>query len=158
MKEPNKDSLDHLAEKLADTMFKFKKICNEKEAYFAHQVGITPVEFRCLRYLEGKEYVIVKDLAKLMNLQPSRITRLISSLEEKKYVRRELDIIDRRNVRIYLNKNKQKIIDGINKKYVLLHYEILDNLSTDFVGNAVNELEEIYGIFEKWVEENVHKK
>ena len=156
-KQQNRNLMDR-AGKLADIMFKFKKICNEKEAYFAYKVGLTPVEFRCLKYLDGQEYLIIKDLAEKMNLKLSRITRLITSLEEKKYIKRKLDSGDRRHVRVYFNKNKQNELDKINREYILLHGEILSSLPTEFAEQAVNDLQDIYDVFEEWTEKNIHKK
>ncbi len=145
------------AGELADLMFKFKKLCNEKEAYFATLFELTPVEFRCVKYLYGRDYIIVKELSELMSLKPSRITRIITSLEEKNYIKRVLDTEDRRNVRVMLNPAKKDKIEEMEKAYTNLHKEILSPLNHNVAKQSVADLEEMYKIFEMWVIENIRK-
>ena len=145
------------AKKLANLMFMFKKICNEKEAYFATLFELTPVEFRCVKYLYGREYVIVKELAKLMNLKPSRITRIITSLESKNFIKRTLDEEDRRNVRVMLNSGKKEKIEEMEKAYTELHQEILSPLNKNVAKKSIADLEVMYDLFEKWVVENIRE-
>ena len=143
------------AQILADITFKLKKICNEKESYFASQFKLTSMEFRCLKYLKDVDYLIVKDLAEKMNLTPSRVTRLITSLEKKRLVKRELDLDDRRNVRVMLNNKNKQFVEDIENKHVELHYEVLSALPPHDVEVMIDSVEKLYEAFEKWAEENL---
>ena len=156
-KHYNDDDIER-ARIFAEVMFQFKKICNEKEAYFAKKFELTPVEFRCVKYLLNVDFLIVKELAELMNLKASRITRIITSLEEKHFIIRELDLEDRRNVKVKLNKKKKDHIMQMDKAYTELHEEIIAPMNKKDAQKAIAYLEEMYGVFEDWVIENVRSK
>jgi len=150
MKKSNKNL--EKARKLADLTFQMKKICSDKEAFLASKYNLTSVEFRCLNYLRGHDYLIVKDLSDMMNLTPSRITRLITSLEDKKLIRRELDDKDRRNVRVYpLEKSKDKI-DEMDMANLELHLGILDMVPNSEIDKSLETLEGLNKIFHDWHE------
>ena len=140
------------AEELANITFKLKKICNEKESYFAHQFKLTAMEFRCLKYLKDSEYLIVKDLAHNMNLTPSRVTRLITSLEEKKLILRKLDMEDRRNVRVMINPKNKDFVDEMDRKHIELHAEILANMPAKKIDQSIDAIQSLYDVFEEWSE------
>ncbi len=143
------------AQKLADITFKLKKICNEKESYFAQQFKLTSMEFRCLKYLKDCDFLIVKDLAYKMNLTPSRVTRLITSLENKKLVTRELDLDDRRNVRVMLNKKSKEMVEDLDQKHTELHAEVLSTVPQKEVEQMIDSIEKLYEVFEIWAEKNL---
>jgi len=143
------------AQKLADITFKLKKICNEKESYFAHQFKLTAMEFRCLKYLKDNEYLIVKDLAHNMNLTPSRVTRLITSLEEKKLILRKLDMEDRRNVRVMINPKNKDFVENMDKKHTELHAEILANVPPKKIDQTIEAIQGLYDVFEDWSEKYI---
>lgn len=143
------------AEQLADITFKLKKICNEKESYFAAQFKLTAMEFRCLKYLKDSEYLIVKDLAHNMNLTPSRVTRLITSLEQKKLIIRKLDMEDRRNVRVMINPKNKAFVDDMDKKHIALHEEILANVPAKKIDQTIDAVQGLYNEFEKWSEKYI---
>lgn len=143
------------AQKLADITFKLKKICNEKESYFAHQFKLTAMEFRCLKYLKDSEYLIVKDLAHNMNLTPSRVTRLITSLEEKKLILRKLDMEDRRNVRVMINPKNKNFVEEMDKKHTELHAEILANVPAKKIDQTIDAIQGLYDVFEQWSEKYI---
>ncbi len=144
-----------MAEKLADITFKLKKICNEKESYFAAQFKLTAMEFRCLKYLKDSEYLIVKDLAHNMNLTPSRVTRLITSLEQKKLIIRKLDMEDRRNVRVMINPKSKAFVEEMDKKHIELHAEILANVPAKKIDQTIDAVQGLYDEFEKWSEKYI---
>ncbi len=143
------------AQKLADITFKLKKICNEKESFFAQQFKLTSMEFRCLKYLKDCDFLIVKDLAYKMNLTPSRVTRLITSLEKKKLVIRELDLDDRRNVRVMLNNKSKEMIEDLDKRHTELHAEVLSSVPAKEVEQMIDSIEKLYHVFEKWADKNL---
>ncbi len=143
------------AQKLADTTFKLKKICNEKESYFASQFNLAAMEFRCLKYLKDVDYLVVKDLAEQMNLTPSRITRLITSLEKKGLIIRELDLEDRRNVRVMINPKNQKFVEKMDRKHTELHAEILSQMPSKKVDQAIKSIENLYEVFAKWADKTI---
>ena len=65
-----------------------------------------------------------------MNLSPSRLTRIIDGLVEKEYIIREIDPNDRRNMRVMLSKRGKQLVNQLNKAYVQIHNEILQDIET----------------------------
>ena len=150
----SKEALEQ-AQKLADITFKLKKICNEKESFFASQFDLAAMEFRCLKYLKDVDYLVVKDLAEQMNLTPSRITRLITSLEKKGLIIRELDLEDRRNVRVMINPKNQKFVEEMDRKHTELHADILSQMPAKKIDTAIRSIESLYQVFAKWADQNI---
>jgi DNA-binding MarR family transcriptional regulator len=130
-------SLQNYATNIAKLTFDMEKICRTKEVLFCDSIDLTPVEFRCLRYLLKANFSQVKDLANDMNLTPPRITSLLNSLEEKKYVSRVIASDDRRIIKVTLTSLGEEFATEIQKKYVKFHEDILSSIENE------NELEEI---------------
>ena len=76
----------NLAELMADLTCDLAKTCSEKENYFASMFNLTPAEFKCLRLFKHEKSISVKELGKMMDLTPGRITHITSSLEKKNFI------------------------------------------------------------------------
>lgn len=119
------DSLKDYAQNISTLTFEMEKVCRTKEVLFCDSINITPVEFRCLRYLLNSSFALAKDLAQNMDLTPSRVTNLLNSLEKKGYVIREISSKDRRVININLTQVGQSFAEDIQSKYVKFHENIL---------------------------------
>src|ERR1035437_8468381 len=114
--------------KLADLTFHLLAHCREKEIRFAEKHGLTQTEFRCLRYFGTNECMNNKQISERMKLNPGRLTHIIDSLINKKYVMREIDPSDRRYMRVNLSETGISIVQQLNRDYIDIHRDILSGI------------------------------
>lgn len=120
--------LEEYAQKISKLTFEMEKVCRTKEVFFCDSINITPVEFRCLRYLLKETFPQVKELASNMDLTPSRVTNLLNSLEKKGYLLREISTKDRRIIQVTLTDIGKVFALDIQSKYVKFHEDILSSI------------------------------
>ena len=70
--------------------------CHKLEKGLAASAGLTVDEFHCLSQLFVHAPCRVKDLCELTGLHPTRVSRILSTLETKGYLTRSLGTEDRR--------------------------------------------------------------
>lgn len=138
---------EELAVEMARLSCEIAKACNKKETKFAKKYGLTPAEFRCLRLFTGRPTLSIKTLTKELELTPGRITHILTSLEEKKYIKRLTDTTIKRNVMVKLTEKSRPFINRLNKNHIKIHQEILDqvkgrnqSLVIEVMQNVVNAL------------------
>ena len=139
------------ATQLADLTFKLLANCQEKEARLAEQHGLTQAEFRCLRHFGNEESTNNKQIAKKMNLSPSRLTRIIDGLVRKNYISREIDSSDRRNMRVTLSKQGTLIVRQLNDAYINIHSEILQEIDEPQHRPLITAMTHLLSALEKWI-------
>lgn len=143
--------LNKHAEKLADLTFTLLANCQEKEVRLAEIHNLTQAEFRCLRLFGSDESLNNKQIAERMNLSPSRLTRIIDGLVKKEYILREIDPNDRRNMRVSLSKKGQLLTHQLNKAYIEIHKEILQDIDENQHEPLTTALEHMLSALEKWL-------
>jgi DNA-binding MarR family transcriptional regulator len=124
---PNSDQNSD-AFKLADLTFHLLAHCRDKEIRFAEKHGLTQTEFRCLRYFGTNECMSNKQISQRMKLTQGRLTRIIDSLINKKYMMREIDSGDRRFMRVNLSENGISLVQKLNNDYADIHRDILSGI------------------------------
>ncbi len=139
------------ANQLADLTFRLLANCQEKEARLAEQYGLTQAEFRCLRLFGTQESSNNKHIAEKMNLSPSRLTRIIDGLVQKNYMAREIDTEDRRNMRVTLSDQGVEIVSRLNKAYIGIHREILDEIEEQQHKPLITAMTHLLSGLEKWI-------
>ncbi len=142
--------LEEQADKLAKLTFLLARACEEKEQYFIKLYDLTNAEFRCMRFLHDKNFLSVKDLARQMKLTPGRISHILSSLEEKNYVNREIDKSDRRNIKVKLTRNAKPFISEVIHKHVELHEKVLQQMPEDSREYILEAMEQLYDSLTGW--------
>jgi len=143
------------AVQLADLTFKLLANCQEKEARLAEQQGLTQAEFRCLRLFGTEESSNNKQIAKRMNLSPSRLTRIIDGLVRKDYLIREIDPNDRRNMKVTLSKQGILIVQQLNNAYVNIHREILTDIDQVQHKPLITAMTHLLSALEKWIAKDI---
>jgi len=134
-------AIDKLAEEMAKLSCDITRACIRKEERFAAQYNLTPAEFRCLRLFTNSPALTIKSLTMELELTPGRITHILTSLEAKKYVTREFDPSDKRNVIVKLTKKSRPFLNKINLEHIKIHQQILDNVQ----GNNKTTVVEVMG-------------
>lgn len=119
------------ANDISKLTFEMEKVCRTKEVFFCDSINITPVEFRCLRYLLKANFAQLKVLASDMDLTPSRVTSLLNSLEKKGYIIREIDKEDRRIIKVALTSIGRDFAKNVQDKYVKFHEDILSSIDDE---------------------------
>ncbi len=138
------------AEELAKLTFLLARVCEEKEDYFTKLFNLTNAEFRCMRFLKDSCYLSVKELAKVMSLTPGRLTHIITRLEQKGYVIREIDKKDRRNIRVLLSEKAIPFMEKVTKKHVDLHLNILKLIPNETRESVLIAIRELLDSMLKW--------
>ena len=129
------------AQSIANLTLDMEKVCRNKETYFCDKINITPVEFKCLRYLLQNSFPQVKELASHMNLTAARITNLLNSLEKKDYIQRTISHNDRRVIKVQLTLKGTGFANKVQEEYVKFHQEIIESIGDE--SELINLLESI---------------
>lgn len=143
------------AEKLANLTFNLLANCQEKEVRLAEIHNLTQAEFRCLRLFGSDEVMNNKSIAERMKLSPSRLTRIIDGLVEKEYVIREIDNNDRRNMKVSLSSKGKSLVNQLNKAYVDIHREILQDIEESQHTPLITALMHLLAALDKWLAKGV---
>ncbi|MCG7317609.1 MarR family transcriptional regulator [Brevibacillus laterosporus] len=88
-------------------------------------------------YLEKR--ITVGEIAIEMNISSSAVSQLIAKLEKIQYIKREINLQNRREVFISLDKNGLEYFS----KQVYVEQQIADKIYSKLSSNEVNELERI---------------
>jgi len=143
------------AEKLANLTFNLLANCQEKEVRLAEVHNLTQAEFRCLRLFGSDEVMNNKSIAERMKLSPSRLTRIIDGLVAKEYVIREIDNNDRRNMKVSLSMKGKSLVNQLNKAYVNIHREILQDIDESQHTPLITALMHLLAALDKWLAKGV---
>ena len=145
-------STNQTADRLADLTFSLLARCQEKEARLAKEHRLHQAEFKCLRLFGLNENLNNKEIAKRMILSPSRLTRIIDGLEKNGYMHRDIDQTDRRNMRVYLSRRGKILTNKLNKAYVDIHSEILQDIDVAQHEPLITAIEHLHLAVEKWLQ------
>ncbi|MGE5683291.1 MAG: MarR family winged helix-turn-helix transcriptional regulator [Bacillota bacterium] len=144
------DQVKNQAEQMADLTFELVKTWRDNELFLAEKFNLTPVEFKFLRFFRSSNSLNVKELVKLMNLTPGRITHIITSLEAKGLITREIDPDDRRGIVVILTEQSLPLIKSLNENHVRLHTEVLSGMEAEKIPSVISAMEELVKGFQKW--------
>ena len=143
---------NNAAERLANLTFNLLARCQAKEEWLATQRGLFQAEFKCLRLFGTDRSLNCKQIAKRMNLSQSRLTRIIDGLVTKGYMNREIDQTDRRNMRVSLSRRGKILTNKIDKDFIDIHEEILQNIDVSKHESLINTMEHLLIATEKWLQ------
>ena len=141
-----------LAKEMAHLTCDLARTCSEKENHFASMFNLTPAEFRCLRLFEETRSISVKELGKLMDLTPGRITHIITSLEAKNFVIRSNDPKDKRNIIVTITNKSLPFIKNVTDSHVHIHKEILEKIAPDKRQYVISAMGEVLKALQEWNE------
>ncbi|MCU7496249.1 MAG: MarR family transcriptional regulator [Ignavibacteria bacterium] len=142
------------AEKLAGLILNLTRNCNIREEHFAASFNLSPAEVKLLKLFAFNSTLSIKEICSLLSLTPGRITHIVTSLEEKKLLTRNIDQKDKRNVIVSTAPKCAPFINNLVMSYLDLYKRVLKSVSEEDRENMFHSLEILGGIFSKWVEEN----
>lgn len=138
------------AERLAKLTFLMAKACQDKEQYFSKLYNLTTAEFRLLRFLKDKYSINAKELASQVGVTQGRVTQVLTTLEEKGYIVREMDLADRRNIRIVLTDSARPFVTAVTKKHVELNSKVLEKIPMDIRDSVLEAVEDLIFTLTNW--------
>jgi MarR family 2-MHQ and catechol resistance regulon transcriptional repressor len=153
-----KKSIEKLAAELAELTCELGHVCTDKQNYFASMFNLTPAEFKCLRLFGKKTSLSVKEICSLLALTPGRITHIITSLEEKKFVIRRIDQTDKRNVIVQLTNNCIPFLKNLTASHIQVHEELLSKIPEANRESVIHSVNEILKAIKSWSQDETKKK
>ena len=145
-------STNKAADRLANLTFNLLARCQEKEAWLAEKHGLFQAEFKCLRLLGSDESLNNTQISKRMKLSPSRSTRIIDTLVQKGYMKREIEQDDRRNMRVFLSRRGKILTNKLNKAFIEIHSEILKDIDVSQHEPLITAMGHLQLAIEKWLQ------
>lgn len=149
-----KVEIKKFAQIIAELTYELEKTCNKKEAFFCNSKGLSPMEFRCLRYLVNNDFPLVKDLAKELRVTPPRITTILNKLEEKNIIERKIDASDRRVIKVSLNRYGNDFAKKICSEYIEFHEKILETMDKDKLSPLLENLNGFHQTITNFLDNN----
>ena len=145
-------STNKAADRLANLTFNLLARCQEKEGWLAEKHGLFQAEFKCLRLLGSDESLNNTQISKRMKLSPSRLTRIIDTLVQKGYMKREIEQSDRRNMRVFLSRRGKILTNKLNKVFIEIHSEILKDIDVSQHEPLIVAMGHLQSAMEKWLQ------
>ncbi|MFS1518856.1 MarR family winged helix-turn-helix transcriptional regulator [Bacillus sp. SCS-151] len=106
------------------------------------QFDLTPKQSVLINIVQAFNNITVKDLAEKMNISTSGVSQLLSKLEKDKYIKREINVDNRREVHINLDTKGLELYQAskeIDNKIIDKYFSKLDE----------SEAEQFYAIVKK---------
>lgn len=110
------------------------------------EYGITSAEYAFLLYLYKKDGITQDDLSTYLYIDKSATARAIKSLEEKGYIIRSKDSIDKRCNRVYLTEKAKAHEDEIKKRILKWSQFLTEDMDEETINMTFTLLE---GMVEK---------
>ena len=107
---------------------KLYQCCRERTQYQSERFGLPDAELRCLMLFGEERYLTASGIAYKLNVVKSRVTRIISGLEQKGLIQRVKDPKDSRVTLLRLTPDGAKRLEEIKTFISDLHYEILSHM------------------------------
>lgn len=102
---------EHLAFLIHDVAKRLRQEFGRRSARFE----LTPAQARCLVVLAFRPGANLKALAAALEVQPMSVLRVIDGLEDRRLLRRESDLEDRRAIKLFLTKEGESTSRRIGK-------------------------------------------
>lgn len=110
------------------------------------EYGITSAEYAFLLYLYKKDGITQDDLSTYLYIDKSATARAIKSLEEKGYIIRSKDSVDKRCNRVYLTEKARSHEDEIKKRIFKWSQFLTEDMDEETINMTFTLLE---GMVEK---------
>jgi len=130
-----------MSAQLFELILAVKRTCQSNEYHIQKELGLSPAIFSALLVLQPDETINGNELAERMALSPSRSSRVLFKLMEKKYVLSKFKPDDRRSVEIKLTASGKKIKSAIMKRMQECEKRICSNLNKSQISKIRESLE-----------------
>lgn len=144
----------YLDENIGYLIAKAHKSLKKKHMEILSEFGLTPPQFGVLKRLYEEDGRSASELVDRLFSDRSTIMAIIDKLEEKDFVRREPDRLDRRVNRIFLTEKAGRIQPDLLAKTEELLRAVSSVLSPEEIEILVNSLTKLYRFAMNYEEKN----
>ncbi len=120
-----------------------------KDESISKRVTLSPAESRLLLVLLVSGHMTIGSIARKMDVAASRITRLVDSLVEGKYVKRKSDPADRRRLWVKLTPKGDEIADKLSLCSKDYYKKVMSSIPASKHGQLLESLESLVVGLEK---------
>jgi DNA-binding MarR family transcriptional regulator len=117
-------------------LLRLTRRCRGIDKYVSSSAGLTIDEMHCLSALLSEKPSSVSRLSELINVSPTRASKILKGLEQRGLVLRMLDAVDRRREQVILTETGRKAALVILSLFAEVGSELLGGwrkeLATDF--------------------------
>ncbi len=142
-----------MAEKMAELVFILRQKCTAKDMVIVKRMNITPAEFNCLLQFLSNEQLAVKSLAERLHITPGGVTRIVTSLEKKGIVKRDIAPYDRRGIIVSLTRKGKDVVHQIKHVSEELHGEILEEIEAEHREAIIRAISYLIRAIDRWLEQ-----
>jgi DNA-binding MarR family transcriptional regulator len=121
--------------------FRYMKIYIDKE-FKKYSIGSG--QFQILIVLDKNDGINQESISKILNLDKANVTRAVTKLEKKNYVRRVIDPNDHRAYILHLTQSGKKLVPKIRKSLTKLSSKLLSDFSIQEKDLALKLLKRMY--------------
>lgn len=107
--------------------------------------GITMAQCHALVEIGRAVHISLNELAKILNLENSSMSRMVNNLVNKTWVKREIDPQDRRYVTIMLTESGKKLFNDIETSMNTYFREVYNSLPVDKRDQVLDSLQLLLG-------------
>jgi DNA-binding MarR family transcriptional regulator len=133
--------LQYQVNRLQNLISEVVACCDDRKLYESKRFELPYAELKCLMLFQGERYLTVKQIAMLLEVAKSRVTKLINSLEGKGFVERVMDPQDARMKLISLTPMGHHMMEKINMFQKDLHQQILLQFSEEERKKVLSNME-----------------
>jgi DNA-binding MarR family transcriptional regulator len=120
---------------------KLYQCCQDRMRYQSERFDLPDAELRCLLLFGEEKYLTPKGIANKMNLVKSRISKLISGLNNKGFIQKIADPEDSRTTLLRLTSQGHKKLNEINLFLNETHQEVLRQIEPEQRHTMMTNLE-----------------
>jgi DNA-binding MarR family transcriptional regulator len=146
-KEEKSNPGEQLLKQLFETMHTFRLAADRKLK--AHNIGLSPEQFKTLVEIHHHEGIIMSDLALCSFRDKTTVTRMIDGLERLNLVVRVPSESDRRQIRLYLTAAGKKTVEKVKSLNPNLGERIEQAITKAELKTVYKTLEKIKAALEK---------
>jgi DNA-binding MarR family transcriptional regulator len=136
--------------KFALQLLRLTRRCRGIDKYVSSSAGFTVDEMHCLSALFSEHPSSVKRLSELINVSPTRASKILTGLEQRGFVSRTIDSEDHRIEQVILTGAGAKAVQGILSLFTEVGSELLGSwrkeLAADFswLAQTVAQVKEVH--------------
>ena len=137
--------------KLTDSIFNLRQKCMAKDRFLVSKFPISYAEYNCITLIMPEKDITVKKIAKKMDITSGGVTRIITSLEKKGFIQRDISLSDRREIIVTLTEKGQKIAGDVRSASIKIHEEIIENFEFQKMDCVLEGIDELIEALDKWL-------
>lgn len=146
------ESKEEQISRMAELIFTLRQKCAQKDIYFLRESDVSTAEYSCLIQFFNQEESGMKELGERLDISPGGVTRIVTSLEEKGIVDRQISKEDRREIRVALTARGKRLVQKIRRSSHDLHSEIISRIDPEQRQHVLIGMEQLVAAISDWLD------